>query len=180
MLSRYLGDRVDCTQLTGATFMDEPLFVRHPSVGLMMARYIAGFAVTELLVSTVFARIIGDDGTATHAIFHRLRNFTERIETLNEIASISTAKDANPVLAIIETIKAANKRRNILAHGVWFEDSDGSLIVRTNLADKRKLTRTEISEALLEKWLSGLTELNQGMLKLGFTFPGIENGLRFG
>ncbi|MDP4538227.1 hypothetical protein Q9K01_01115 [Qipengyuania sp. DY56-A-20] len=140
-----------------------------------MARYISGFALTELLISAAFSSLIGDKGPVTHIILHRLRNISERINMLGDLAQFNGHR---AIVTQIEPIRIANKRRIQLAHGLWFEGDDGSLVISTNVTDSsRKRTETDIDESILTQWLHDLGSLNTSLRMIGFPVPGEEHGL---
>lgn len=143
-----------------------------------MARYISAFAFTELLTSAAFSYLIGDKGPATHAILHHIRNISDRITVLADVAALT---GNNAVADVIKPLKDANKRRVILAHGLWTEADDGSVSILTNITDKsRRRSAIPIDEATLKGWVDDINQLNASLRAIGFPMSGVEHGLIYG
>jgi hypothetical protein len=153
--------------------MDEPFFERQPELAILMARYIANFSVTEMLLSGAFAAFINDDGTFTHAVLHQIRNVSDRIKAFqNLINSAPDERAEKPLLvAILPKLVELNAFRNILAHGLWANElnEDGSATVFGYVLDtSRKLKEEIVSVEIMSRKLDELIALNNTLTGLGF------------
>lgn len=144
--------------------MTEQIVPQHPELAMLVARIIASSAITEAFVSLAFATIIGDKGPATHAILHRVRNISERINMLDDLSkAFRGQKTADEIAPLIETLKVSNRRRVILAHGLWSEDDKGIQVYTNMFNASRKFNSIEVSIEILETWLAEISDLNQSL-----------------
>jgi hypothetical protein len=151
-------------------------------IGSLVARYIAATSTMEVLISAVFARMIGDDGRITHVILHQFRNLSDRIAVLRDVVKLYKEDDStrHSIEPLIPLMSWCSGFRNKLAHGIFTRDDDsGEIMLICWVASKQKKTENMvISHDLLERELKKLGDLNEKLLGQGFgagqpfSFPG--------
>lgn len=151
--------------------MVEHPFRTNPLLAQLVARYIAGTSITELLVSGAFAAVLNDNGALTHAMLHHVRNFTDRVTILEDV--VACLRDDNPyrdsLLELIPEIKHCTALRNKLAHGLFTSpETGGEVEMITWMTSKQRKTHVEtLTTKFLEAELERVGKLNEALVSAG-------------
>ncbi|MCC4246225.1 hypothetical protein [Stappia indica] len=150
--------------------MDTFRLTNNPSIGCMIAQYIAETSLIEISLSGIFAEALDDNGVLTQAIFHRFQRLSQRIEVVENIISnlddrhhLKKAIDKN----IIQKLKNVIELRNKFAHGVYMIDKKGSVYLCMGAVSERKFKRININIEFLVEELNEVIVLNNVLSGLG-------------
>lgn len=126
-----------------------------------LGRYFAEFASLEFALLLVFARLLGhgESNDIAGAIFKRIRNISDRIHVLREVARAAKWPEnvIDAVDALCELFEQVNARRNVYAHGVYEWADSGEIRVKTYvMTAARKQTTEVLSAERIEQDISGI------------------------
>ena len=127
-----------------------------------MGVYVAQMALVEKVLTEALAIALRVDNEISAAILHQFRNVSDRIDVVQDVltkASLGTMA-ANNLLSLIPKLRATNKTRNELAHGIYLQRGfEGEVLVRTWASQKRPSREIEVTAAYLDEQLTVVEKL---------------------
>ncbi|WP_439476001.1 hypothetical protein [Brevundimonas sp.] len=135
--------------------------IKHPEIAARVGIYIATFSELEILLPAALTSASGLSQPISMAILMQFRNISDRVDVIDDVIKAGGFKHASATLvsSLVPAIRAANTRRNELAHGMYGEFENGEVFIVTWVFSKTPKRTKELT--------IDAGELDQDILALG-------------
>ena len=109
-----------------------------PEVARLLGIYVSTFSLIEFQVFKLFRALVKSNDNAAHVIMNQIANFAGKLNLVEDlITSLPNHRRGQEIRQLVNKLRAENKERNILVHGIFALDSNGQISVVSNAAKVR-------------------------------------------
>lgn len=146
---------------SGNYLFGDDVLTQMPELGALVARVIAGWAVTEAELGYLFAELVGAKQPATMTMYSALQSFEIQRSLLERIASERLSKRTNQLFsATLIVVGRSAITRHRFAHWIWGRSTDPKWSTKALLlAEPRHFWRLRVQKIIAARKAKGFAKI---------------------